>query len=292
MDDKKSNTHALWRYCGFCLGRLSFPIYISIWTGCLFEALCCLRACETPWDRVQPCVGKKMSRLPRNRGGAEKCSVEAGRARPLHPVQKSEILILNQLNERFLNTSGRLLCVSGHEQVLESPLSRPVTYKSSNMGGPRRQCLPTILSSLAPKKWDLLRGRGVVLVRCSSTPSPYLVPTCQLALNTLFVSPSVGRGGGRQVFSPSRTSQTSRAPTGHIGAVCVNDVRRKHRFDWPRGNSVWPNPGASGLFNSGICRCIHTPADRSIWTETKVLTGVFLIEKKTPLTACKSNFSN
>lgn len=50
-------------------------------------------------------------------GGAEKCSVEAGSTQPLHPVQKSEILILSQLNERFLKTSGRLLCVGGHEQV-------------------------------------------------------------------------------------------------------------------------------------------------------------------------------
>lgn len=71
------------------------------------------------------------------------------------------------------------------------------------MGGPRRPCLPTILSSFAPKKWDLLRGRGVVLVRCRSTRSPYLVSSCQLALNTLFVSPSVGRGGGRRVFLPA-----------------------------------------------------------------------------------------
>lgn len=38
------------------------------------------------------------------------------------------------------------------KQVLESPLSRPVTYEFSNMGGPQRQCLPTILSSFAPKK--------------------------------------------------------------------------------------------------------------------------------------------
>lgn len=104
--------------------------------------------------------------------------------------------------------------------------------------------------------------------------SPYLVPSCQLALNALYVSLSVSRGGGRGVgvFFSSRTSQPSRAPTGHIGAVRVNNVRRKHWFDWPRGNSVWPNPGASGLFN-WICRCIHTPADISIWTETKVLTG-------------------
>lgn len=85
-------------------------------------------------------------------GGAEKCSVGAGSTRPLHPVQKSEILMLNQLNETFLHTPGRLLCVGSHEQVLESPPSRPVTYKSSNMGGPRRQCLPTILSAFAPKK--------------------------------------------------------------------------------------------------------------------------------------------
>lgn len=83
-------------------------------------------------------------------GGAEQCSVEAGSTRPLHPVQKS--LTLTHLNERFLNTSGRLLCVGGHEQVLESSPSRLVTYKSSNMGGPRHQCLPTILSAFAPKK--------------------------------------------------------------------------------------------------------------------------------------------
>lgn len=51
----------------------------------------------------------------------------------LHPAQKSEILIFNHLNERFLNTSGRLLCVGSHEQILESLLSRPVTHEFSNM---------------------------------------------------------------------------------------------------------------------------------------------------------------
>lgn len=100
MDDRRTATHLLWRYCRFGLIRPSIRIYFSIWTSRLFEALHCLRACETPWDRVQPCVGKKMSYfrpcLPRNRRRNWNVTCGGRKYRTtLTFSYKSEIQILN-----------------------------------------------------------------------------------------------------------------------------------------------------------------------------------------------------
>lgn len=251
----KRTTTQLWRYCRFGLIRPSIRIYFSIWTSRLFEALRCSRACEIPWDRVQPCVGKKMSYfrpcLPQNRW--RYWNVICGGTFSL----KSKIHILNHwvlaVKNRFYNScQNPSLSNSAAWEVHGLSVYQPYYHHSV--------------------KKSLLRG---VLVRCRGTDAtlPLSVPHTFLSTQVkhLVCVPRViaeEESGG--VFSPSRTSQ---AATGHVGAVRVNNVRCKRLFDRPRRNSVWPNPGASGLFNSGICRCIHTPADISICSATKVLKG-------------------
>lgn len=71
--------------------------------------------------------------------------------------QKFRFWTVNIKPTNLLHICGHL-CVSCHEQVLES-LSKPVTLKFSNMGGPRLECLPTISSSFSHKLCDLLGWR-------------------------------------------------------------------------------------------------------------------------------------
>lgn len=101
MDDKKGDTHTHTRSGG--IADFASAVYPSVFIVQFGQAVCLY---ETEISRVLARRG------PVRRGiGGGREEVEAGSTRPLQPVQKSEILMLNQLNETFLNTSGRLLCV-------------------------------------------------------------------------------------------------------------------------------------------------------------------------------------
>lgn len=120
------------------------------------------------------------------------------------------------------------------------------------------------------KKCDL--PSGGVLVRCRGTdatpPQPYLVPSCQLLLNTLCVPPVIAEE--ESGVGAVSQSDISGIPTGHVVAVRVNNVRRKRLFDRPRREFSLTKSSGRRTFQLGnmqmyshACRHFHLQCNKS-----------------------------
>lgn len=172
----KRTTTQLWKYCRFGLIRPSIRIYFSIWTSRLFEALRCSRACEIPWDRVQPCVGKKMSYfrpcLPQNRWRYWNVIWITSTFSLKSKIQILNHWVLAVMNRFYNSCQNPSLSNSATWEVHGLSVYQPYYHHSVKK---------SVISWGG--SWS---GVGALM---QPSLSPYLIPSCQLKLNTLYVSP-------------------------------------------------------------------------------------------------------